>query len=112
MSFQAKQSVCKKCNNSDLDISKAMIYGCPRCGSRLFQFKLKKVEIENQLDIKESILRAETQTTDNGEVNIIVYGQGKYSINLDSLTQRKDKMDPIIVKDKSGVMNVLFNPNT
>ncbi len=94
---------CHNCSSEVDNIAYAMRYGCTTCGGRKFSTKIKKLTLPGQ-DSNAEIL------DDITIVGIRVHSNGKYSINLPALTRRTSNVDPVIIEDSDGKMNIIIDP--
>lgn len=87
-----KSVFCAVCNREITEV----VLKCPSCGGTKF-----------------SSFMAENACISEPEPNITIqmHARGLFSINLEELTKRQDKNDPITIKDQTGKVRILFNPD-
>ena len=103
---------CKNCEVEILDIAKAMMKGCD-CGSRIFKqnrnFKGHPRVEEVAKEINQ--MPNNHQLRANGDVAILIKGKGTYSVNIDALVNRASGIEPLLIEDAKGIINVILNPD-
>ncbi len=87
-----KSVFCAVCNKEITDV----VLKCPSCGGTKF-----------------SSFMTDNAKFSEPESNITIqmHARGLFSINLEELTKRQDKNDPITIKDQKGKVRILFNPD-
>jgi len=97
--IKIEQSICNKCGLIIEDIETAFQNGCPNCASHLFSFTST-----HNVSKKSNIAKLTNQN-----IAIEVLGKGIFSLNLNALTSRENNLEPVIIKDNKGVINLILN---
>ena len=103
MDVSIEKSYCRKCGNVIKNVDNAFIKGCPSCGSRTFSFvsnKLKAQLVDKQKRTNDLLASPDTA--------VKIEGKGKFSINLEALTNNMDE-EPVILQDQYGRINIILN---
>ncbi len=81
---------------------------CANCGYEIFEIVIKCPICDSRKFSNSP--PAEKHIKMDKDVSIQMLDSGVYAINLEALSDRDDA-DPLIVKDKSGKINIFFNPD-
>ena len=102
------ESICRNCDNTIEDLPKALLNGCPLCKQRKFKFIKRSNQDANSLkkslhELFEGSLKGKAMG-----VGIQILDKGVFKLDLKTLTDNDDSLDPVIVQDKSGVINIIM----
>ncbi|MHA2252204.1 MAG: hypothetical protein ACXAD7_17700 [Candidatus Kariarchaeaceae archaeon] len=86
---------CKHCLSQVEDVVVAMRYGCQKCGGRKFGSRASQ--------------QAKKNITEDAAIRI--QSNGKFIINIQALTDRTSNIEPVIIEDRRGIVNIVLDPD-
>ncbi len=102
------ESVCRNCENPIDDLARALLHGCPMCKHRKFKFIKRSNQDPNSLTKSLDKLFDGTLTEEAVGVGIQIVDKGIFKLDLKTLTDNDDSLDPVIVQDTKGVINIIM----
>ena len=102
------ESICRNCDNNIDDLAKALLHGCPLCKHRKFKFiKRSKKDVKSLEKSLHKLFENSSEEVTVG-VGIQILDKGVFKLDLKTLTANDDSLDPVIVQDKKGVINIIM----
>ena len=105
------ESICRNCDNLIDDLAKALLNGCPLCKHRKFKFIKRSKNESKSLEKSLHDLFEGTSDDETTGVGIQILDKGVFKLDLKALAENDDSLDPIIVQDKNGVINIIMESN-
>ncbi|MHA2028894.1 MAG: OapC/ArvC family zinc-ribbon domain-containing protein [Candidatus Kariarchaeaceae archaeon] len=103
------ESVCRNCDYIIDDLVKALLDGCPVCHHRRFKFIKKSMKDFNPFSVPPEKL---FMNSDEMTVGIKILDKGIFELDLKTLAENDDSIDPVIIQDKKGVFNIIIEPES
>lgn len=102
------ESICRNCDNTIDDLAKALLHGCPLCKQR--KFKFIKRSSQDVKSLKKSLDNLFDGTLEEKAVGvgIQIVDRGIFKLDLKTLADNDDSLDPVIVQDTKGVINIIM----
>ena len=102
------ESVCRNCDNNIDDLATALLNGCPLCKHRKFKFIKRSKNESKSLEKSLHELFEGSSDEETVGVGIQILDKGVFKLDLKTLTENDDSLDPVIVQDKKGVINIIM----